>query len=142
MSKKFIYGLQELPKVVGEINKQLEDVLLLTLEGSLGAGKTTLVKALLEGLGVNPDEVTSPTFTYVNAYKLPSGKKVYHFDLYRVTNVDHFIEMGFDEYLEDKNAIILIEWPEVIKNILPQHLVAKIDYEGPEEREITLEVKS
>lgn len=141
MNKKFVYGLDQLEEISKDINNYLKKLPVLTLQGSLGAGKTTLVKALLSEVGVDPDEVTSPTFTYVNVYKIPGGKKVFHFDLYRIESEKHFIEMGFDEYLNDEDAIILIEWPEVIEAILPEHLSAKLEYEGPDKRKLTLDTK-
>ena len=65
--------------------------------------------------------MTSPTFTYVNTYKTDTGKTVFHFDLYRLKDVQSFLDAGFDEYLyqcEDKNVWCFIEWPEVIEQFL------------------------
>ncbi len=81
--------------------------------GSLGAGKTTLVRSLLQACGVT-GVISSPTFTYVNIYTNNHGQKFYHFDLYRITTVQEFIDAGFDEYLNDQQAYVFIEWPEVI----------------------------
>ncbi|MGE5196250.1 MAG: tRNA (adenosine(37)-N6)-threonylcarbamoyltransferase complex ATPase subunit type 1 TsaE [Anaerolineae bacterium] len=84
--------------------------------GDLGSGKTTFVKGLGSGIGLNPQEITSPTFTYLNIY---AGSKVlYHFDLYRLSSVDDFISMGFEDYWSAE-GICCIEWSEKIRSILP-----------------------
>ncbi len=86
--------------------------------GDLGAGKTTFIKGLIEGVvGCSPDEVNSPTFTYLNIYS--GNKTVYHFDLYRLRDIDEFLCMGFDEYMQDQDSICCIEWSERIKDYLP-----------------------
>ena len=90
---------------------------IITLVGSVGAGKTTLTKELLQQAGVT-GIVTSPTFAYVNSYHTPTGKRIHHFDLYRIDSVDSFLMNGFDEYLHDTASICIIEWPEVIESLL------------------------
>lgn len=94
---------------------EAEDILCLT--GDLGAGKTTLTKSIGLGLGVE-DYITSPTFSLVNEYK---GRDfmVYHFDVYRLENIDSIDELGFDEYFYSKAASI-IEWGEKIEEFLPK----------------------
>lgn len=84
---------------------------IILLKGDLGAGKTTLVKIILENLGVN-ESVTSPTFNIVSTYPTLSGKSIHHFDLYRIKTIDELYEIGFEEYL-DSGLICLIEWPEI-----------------------------
>lgn len=79
------------------------------LHGDLGAGKTTLTRGLGEGLGVDPDEVSSPTFTLINRYE--GRVRVYHVDLYRIGPEDT-AEIGLDEILEDANAVVIVEWAE------------------------------
>src|SRR3990167_4314847 len=136
MNQIYIYGLEDISKIAEFVNSALEKVQLLTFQGQLGAGKTTLIKNVLSQLGVAEEDVTSPTFTYVNVYKTNVGKVVYHFDLYRVDDLQMFYRLGFDEYLQDTDAIILIEWPEVVMSILPKHLEVKIDYEDVEKRRL------
>ncbi|MFI5230679.1 MAG: tRNA (adenosine(37)-N6)-threonylcarbamoyltransferase complex ATPase subunit type 1 TsaE [Gemmatimonadales bacterium] len=83
--------------------------LVVTISGELGAGKTTLVRAVCAGYGATA-EVTSPTFNLVHRY--PASKSlVYHVDLYRVRSPDELTNLGWDEMLAD-DALVLIEWPE------------------------------
>lgn len=94
-----------------------DDVVLLT--GDLGAGKTTLVRGLVQGLN-SSDLVQSPTYVYLQIYE--GAFPIYHFDLYRLTSVDDFLAMGFEEFFT-KNGICLIEWPERIRPILPEKAI-------------------
>lgn len=90
---------------------------LICLFGDLGAGKTTFVKGIAEGLGLGSFQVSSPTFVYMNIYQ---GKTtLIHFDLYRLKDTDQFLSMGFDEYLEGP-GIKCIEWSEKIESIIPK----------------------
>ena len=84
------------------------------LEGDMGAGKTVFAKGVAKGLGIQ-EEVTSPTYAYVNAY----GNKLFHFDCYRVENEAFAEALGFSEYF-DMNGICLVEWSENIKGLLPK----------------------
>lgn len=114
--------------VLSQLRPNLEDVSIITLEGSLGAGKTTLLKLLLKEMGVK-DTITSPTFSYVNRYVTTEGKTIYHFDLYRITDLQSFLNAGFDEYLADQQALSIIEWPEVIRPLLKHYRVCAITLE-------------
>ncbi len=92
---------------------------LVALEGDLGAGKTTLARAILRSLGVRED-VPSPTFTLVQLYETP-GLTVRHYDLYRIENANEIAELGIDEAVEDGAA--LVEWPERAGGRLPGALL-------------------
>ena len=86
------------------------------LIGNLGAGKTTIAKGIVKGLGAaNPDEVSSPTFTLIHEY---GGGRVYHIDLYRLEEPREVATIGLDE-LFDRNAVILIEWGERFPQLIP-----------------------
>lgn len=89
-----------------------------TLNGNLGAGKTTLVKYLCKVLNCT-DSVTSPTFSLVNEYLSTSGK-IFHFDLYRINYVEELSNIGFNEYIDSDNYCF-IEWPSICENELPEH---------------------
>ena len=89
--------------------------------GEMGAGKTTLIKALVEELG-GADEVSSPTFGIVNEYHLKSGKVLgYHFDFYRLNDETEALDLGFEDYL-NQDVWIFIEWPEKIPSFLPENI--------------------
>jgi len=90
--------------------------LLVTITGELGAGKTTLARAICRGYGVT-DEVTSPTFTLVHEYAA-ARSPVYHLDLYRLRTPDELTNLGWDEILS-QDALVLVEWPEHAGNRLP-----------------------
>ena len=90
--------------------------LVVTISGELGAGKTTLARAICRGYGV-ADEVTSPTFTLVHQYAAPKSL-VYHVDLYRLSDPRDLTNLGWDEMLADE-ALVLIEWPEHAGDRIP-----------------------
>ena len=111
------YTEDTIDSVSREIYNIMAKVNILTFQGPLGAGKTTLIQAVLQQAGVY--EVTpSPTFSYVNTYTNSRGETFYHFDLYRLNSLDEFLDAGFDEYLHTPRSWVLIEWPEVIMDIL------------------------
>jgi tRNA threonylcarbamoyladenosine biosynthesis protein TsaE len=88
--------------------------------GEMGAGKTTLIKSLCEGLGVK-EPATSPTFSIVNEYQGESSK-IYHFDFYRLKNQSEALDLGYEEYFYSGNYCF-IEWPEKIPDLLPDHYI-------------------
>ena len=99
-----------------EIAAKLPPHALVLLIGNLGAGKTTLAKGIVEGLGVaTPDEVASPTFTLIHEY---GEGRVYHIDLYRLDTEAEVATLGLDELL-DRDAVVLIEWGERFLNLWP-----------------------
>ncbi len=106
------------------------------LYGNMGVGKTTLVKALVKALGCK-DEVSSPTFSIVNEYGL-GNDKIYHFDLYRIKNMEEAYNFGIEDYL-DSGHWILIEWPEVIESILMDPFnVVHLELDSKKNRILTL----
>lgn len=86
--------------------------------GSMGAGKTTFIKAICESLGIE-DIITSPTFAIVNEYSSPT---VYHFDFYRIKKIEEVFDMGFEDYFYSGN-LCFIEWPELVDSLLPEDTV-------------------
>ena len=85
--------------------------------GSMGAGKTTFIKAVCEQLGVK-DVITSPTFAIVNEYEGP----IYHFDFYRIKRIEEVYDMGYEDYFYS-GGVCFIEWPELIEELLPDDAV-------------------
>lgn len=114
---KILYSLDQMQDVVKKLRQYIKHSAVMALTGSLGAGKTTLVHHFLRSYGIT-QEISSPTFTYVNIYSTHAGFTFYHFDLYRIASVDEFLQAGFDEYLYQPNSLALIEWPEVIEPLL------------------------
>ena len=108
------------------------------ISGFLGAGKTTLIGAILDRLG-SADTVTSPTFALVNQYDTADGRPVFHFDFYRIKKLEEVYDMGYEDYLYS-GALCFIEWPELIEELLPGNTV-KVTIEEIEngERKVTLE---
>ena len=89
--------------------------------GSMGAGKTTFIKAICEQLGVT-DVINSPTFAIVNEYLAKNGEPVYHFDFYRIKNEREAMDIGYEDYVYSGN-LCFMEWPELIEDILPTDAV-------------------
>jgi tRNA threonylcarbamoyladenosine biosynthesis protein TsaE len=93
------------------------------LIGDLGAGKTTLAKGIISGLGAaRPEDVTSPTFTLIHEYASPEKRLAYHIDLYRLDHAAQIATLGLDE-LFDREAVVLIEWGERFPELLPSNLI-------------------
>ena len=116
---KKIFTINDIPSIVqNDLLPRLATYKIFTFTGPLGAGKTTLIKNFLKQCGVTT-VVTSPTFAYVNTYSDDKNKRTFHhFDLYRLTSLEAFIDAGFDEYLQSPSDWILIEWPEIIAPLL------------------------
>jgi tRNA threonylcarbamoyladenosine biosynthesis protein TsaE len=110
--------LTETEKLGKNLAKNLQPSDVLAFYGPIGSGKTTLIKAIITSLGFPRNQITSPTFIYLNIY--PLLVPCYHFDLYRLTNEKQFYQKGFAEYLEH-NGICFIEWAEKIPTTLPMN---------------------
>jgi tRNA threonylcarbamoyladenosine biosynthesis protein TsaE len=110
------------------------------LIGNLGAGKTTLAKGIISGLGAaDADEVSSPTFTLIHEYgPASSGARVYHIDLYRLDRAEQAATLGLDEIF-DRQAVVLIEWGERFPQLLPaDRIEIRLETARTEERRIEI----
>jgi len=106
--------------------------------GEMGAGKTTLIKALSRQLG-SDDSLSSPTFSIVNEYRDADGNPIYHMDLYRLKNLEEAEEIGVEEYLHSGHYCF-IEWPELIEPILPDDAVhLLLETSADESRKLTIQ---
>ena len=108
---------RELAQWGERLGRQIVPPLVITLDGDLGAGKTTLAKAICAGYGVT-EEVTSPTFALVHVYDAPRSA-VYHVDLYRLDSPRDLQNIGWDDLVQS-DALLIIEWPERAKELLPE----------------------
>ena len=117
MQHYFSHSAAETFELGRKLGQELSVPTVVCLFGELAAGKTTFIKGLVYGAAhIDPSAVQSPTFTYLHIYE--GEKKVYHFDLYRLHDIDEFLSMGFDEYF-DADGICCLEWSERIAPYLP-----------------------
>ncbi|WP_395767143.1 tRNA (adenosine(37)-N6)-threonylcarbamoyltransferase complex ATPase subunit type 1 TsaE [Aquirufa sp.] len=132
------YTLTDLPNVASEVILALQDAPQVWLfRGQMGAGKTTLTKEIVKQLGVD-ESVQSPTFSLVNEYLNKKGQRIYHFDLYRLKNVQEALAIGIEEYLDSGNYCI-IEWPEQAEALWDfPHVNFQLEAINENERNLTL----
>ncbi|OYP45087.1 tRNA (adenosine(37)-N6)-threonylcarbamoyltransferase complex ATPase subunit type 1 TsaE [Prevotella sp. P4-98] len=116
-----INGLDTIRSVARQFIENIGSSRVFAFYGKMGAGKTTFVKALCEELGCD-DVITSPTFAIVNEYTDGEQQPVYHFDFYRIKKLEEVYDMGYEEYFYS-GALCLIEWPELIEDVLPDDTV-------------------
>ncbi|MCW3070598.1 MAG: ATPase [Bacteroidetes bacterium] len=117
MSKIIISNISELSSAAKQLVKSFEGQRVVAFYGEMGAGKTTLIKAICEELGVM-SAISSPTYSIVNEYMSAKGVKIYHFDFYRLKNVGEAYDLGYEDYFYSK-AYCFIEWPEKIQELMP-----------------------
>ena len=133
-----IHSTEELPKVAEQVIDALDGRSVVALFGPMGAGKTTLVSAIVEHLG-SADTVTSPTFALVNQYYTADNQPVYHFDFYRINSLAEAFDMGYEEYFYSGD-LCLVEWPEKIEGLLPDDvMVVRIEPLDETSRRFTMQ---
>lgn len=120
MQQYICKSADELPEIAEKLLSTYPHARLFAFKGEMGAGKTTFIKQLCTCLGTN-EPVTSPTFAIVNEYITPDSS-IYHFDFYRLKNSLEAMNIGFEDYINSGNYC-LMEWPEIIDDILPQNTV-------------------
>lgn len=116
-----INGVEELSKVSDLLMSWRDKSNIIAFYGNMGAGKTTLVKNLCSRLGVQ-DEVNSPTFALVNEYQTEDFDSVFHFDFYRIKSLEEVFDIGYEDYFYG-GSLCLLEWPELIDPIMPEHFI-------------------
>ena len=131
-----IYTIDETEQLSNWLLEEFSDCKIFCFSGNLGAGKTTVIASLCKQLGTM-DQVSSPTFSIVNQYST-ANKPIYHFDLYRLKNLEEAMDIGFEEYIYSGNYCF-IEWPEKVTNILPQSLVVhcELSYLSMDKRKLS-----
>lgn len=134
---------EQTKQIAKDLAQNLKGGDIVLLHGDLGAGKTTFVKGLAEGLGVT-DDITSPTFTLMNHYKINDQRstidELVHVDTYRLEEEQELVDIGIEDYLGEENTICVIEWPEKIEDLLvdKKTLNIKIEHDGKNERIIKI----
>lgn len=122
------YSLSEIETVATNLLPHLTSKVIL-VNGEMGAGKTTMIKALCKALN-SPDVVSSPTFSLINEYRTANNEPLYHFDCYRIESEEEAYDFGAEEYLYSGH-LCFIEWSENIKSLLPEEsnalMIEKID---------------
>lgn len=140
--KKYTYTIKtQSPEATVAFGRKFASLLqandVITLWGDLAAGKTTFTKGVCEYLNAD-QEATSPTFTLINEYY--GDMPIFHFDCYRIKNPDEIIMLGFGEYLV-KDGVVLIEWPELIGEHVPEDSI-ELHIEYLDEKERRIEIRS
>lgn len=127
-----IPSLEALPQAAEQFKQLMGDYTVFAFYGPMGAGKTTFISELARALGVTDDLASSPSFAIVNEYRSDTtAELIYHFDLYRLENLEEVLEIGIEDYF-DSGALCLIEWPERADDILPSDTVRVDIAEIPE----------
>ena len=112
-----ISKIEELEKVADSIIENFTKNNIIAFFGSMGAGKTTLIKLICKKMGVT-ETISSPTFSIVNEYHLNSKRKIFHFDFYRIKSVEEVYDLGYEDYFYSNN-FCFVEWPELVMKIMP-----------------------
>ncbi len=123
----------ELLPIARKVIETFPDSRIFAIYGSMGAGKTTFIKAICHELGV-ADIVQSPTFSIINEYQTVKGESIFHFDFYRIRNTSEVFDIGYEDYLYS-GSYCFIEWPELIDSLLPENTV-HVRITGTDERVI------
>ncbi|MBN2664416.1 MAG: tRNA (adenosine(37)-N6)-threonylcarbamoyltransferase complex ATPase subunit type 1 TsaE [Bacteroidales bacterium] len=136
------YKLENISKVVNQVFEffyKNSEVKVVAFYGEMGSGKTTLIKEICSKLGVK-DVVTSPTFAIINEYNANKGDYAYHFDFYRLKNINEAIDIAAEDYFYSNNYCF-IEWPEIVEPLLPEKfIVIRIIEINQNTRKITISI--
>lgn len=126
----------ELNSVAQKLIGLFPDKKIFAFYGKMGAGKTTFIQAICRFLG-SDDNITSPTFALINEYKTKEQQSIFHFDFYRIKDLEEVFDLGYEDYLYS-GSYCLIEWPELIEPLLPENIVrVKIEVQNDGSRIIS-----
>ncbi len=132
-------GLDEIEQAAQKFIQEIKSKKLIAFYGEMGVGKTTFIKQLCKILNV-VDTVASPTFSIINEYHTSENDKVYHFDFYRIEDIDEVYNLGYEDYFYSENYCFL-EWPELVEELLPDSILrVKINILEDQSRSITFKI--
>jgi len=141
MFSERVISIDGLKSAAAKLIEQFPTQRVFALYGKMGAGKTTFIQAVCNYLGSH-DVVTSPTFAIINEYKAKDLSSVFHFDFYRINDLEEAYDLGYEEYIYSGNYCF-IEWPEMIEPLLPENFVeVKIEVQENENRIISAKLIS
>lgn len=136
MYSKKINSLDDLEFAAKELIAEFKNDRVFAFYGKMGAGKTTFIQAICRELG-SEDNVTSPTFALINEYNTDDLESIFHFDFYRIKDIEEAYDLGYEDYLYS-GSYCLIEWPEMIESLLPEKMVeVKIEVQDDDSRVIS-----
>lgn len=118
MEPIIVKSINEIDEAAVKVLSAIGSNRIVCLYGEMGSGKTTLIKAICKKLGV-VDHVVSPTFAIINEYSTAESEIIYHFDFYRINKLEEVFDFGYEEYFYNQKGLCLIEWPELIEDVLP-----------------------
>jgi tRNA threonylcarbamoyladenosine biosynthesis protein TsaE len=131
LAKEILQKIQETKKDTATV---------LGLYGNLGAGKTTLTQCIADELSVK-ERVLSPTFVIMKIYQIDfvGFKNLVHIDAYRIENIKEILHLGFEEIIKNKENLVIVEWPERIIDVMPEHIKVKMEIVTEDERKVLVE---
>lgn len=138
MTEYYTNSVKQTQQLAEKIGRLLKKGDIIAFTGGMGMGKTAFTRGLAKGLNIDENEVSSPTFALVNEYR-GNLHTIYHFDMYRVADVNDLYSTGFFDYL-DTDAVLVIEWSENIKGALPENTI-NIDIERISDNERKIVIK-
>lgn len=134
-----VLSFDEINKIIDKLSQRIktDNIKSIALIGDLGTGKTHISKRICKNLGVT-ENVKSPTFTYLLEYDL-EDIKIVHFDLYRLSNIDELYEVGYQEYVDADNTLLLIEWANNVPEVIEEtSIVINLEYFDENSRSVSI----
>jgi tRNA threonylcarbamoyladenosine biosynthesis protein TsaE len=136
MFSRKVISINDLQNVANELIRTFSTDRVFAFYGKMGAGKTTFIQSICRVLGT-ADNVTSPTFALINEYNTDQLDSIFHFDFYRIKELEEAYDLGYEDYIYS-GSYCLIEWPEMIEPLLPDNIVeVRIEVQDDESRVIT-----